>query len=100
MHAKIKYNGIIAYTFLNKYEKNYQFLSSIKRDARERKLFHFFCLAVYMRWVFLLAMLSRVLALRMSVSLSVTSRCSIETDGQIEFIYGMDASFDLFYSAV
>ena len=32
--------------------------------------------------------------------LSVTSRCSIETDGQIEFIYSMGASFDLFYTAV
>jgi len=40
-------NGIVAYTFLIKYEKNQQFLSSIKRDAHKRILVPFFCLTVY-----------------------------------------------------
>ena len=30
--------------------------------------------------------------------LSVTSRCSIETSGRIELIFGMEASFDLSYT--
>ena len=44
-----KLNGTVAHTFLNKHicEKLHQFLSSIKRDARKRKLVPFFCLTVY-----------------------------------------------------
>jgi len=33
--------GIVAYTFLNIYEKIHQFLSSIKRDTHKRKLVPF-----------------------------------------------------------
>jgi len=39
-------HGILAYTFLNTYEKNHKFLSSIKTDAHKGKLFPFFCLTV------------------------------------------------------
>ena len=39
---KIKYNGIVAYTYLNMYEKNHPFLSSVKRDAHKTKLVSFF----------------------------------------------------------
>jgi len=40
---------IVAYTFLNIYEKKLPVLSSIKRDAHKRKVVPFFCLTVYMR---------------------------------------------------
>ena len=45
-------------------------------------------------------MLARQLAASGSVSLrlSVTSRCSVETDGQIELVFGMDASLDQSYA--
>jgi len=39
-------HGILAYTFLNTYEKIHKFLSSIKTDAHKGKLFPFFCLTV------------------------------------------------------
>jgi len=45
MHARIKYRDV-AYTFLNRYKKNHQFLSSIERNAHKRKLVPFFCFAV------------------------------------------------------
>jgi len=35
-----------------------------------------------------------------SVCLTVTSRCSIETDGRIELAFGMEASFDLSYTVL
>jgi len=38
------------------------------------------------------------MTLCLSVCLSVTSRCSIETSGRIELIFGMEASFDLSYT--
>jgi len=44
------------------------------------------------------AMLARVLAwpgVCLSVCLSITSRCSVETDGRIELVFGMKASLDL-----
>ena len=41
-------------------------------------------------------MLARVLA--MALCLSVTSRCSIETDGWINLVFGMKASFDQSYT--
>ena len=46
------------------------------------------------------AILARVpaMALYLSVCLSVTIRCSIETDGRIELFFGMEASFDLSYT--
>ena len=31
----------------------------------------------------------------LSVCLSITSRCSVETDGRIELVFGMKASLDL-----
>ena len=34
----------------------------------------------------------------LSVCLSVTSRCSIEVVGRIELEFGVDASFDQFYT--
>jgi len=83
-------------------KKNYQFLSSIKREAHERNFFLFFLPC----GVHALSVLARYASAGTSYSpayvclLSVTSRCSIETDGQIEFIYGTGASFDLFYTAV
>ena len=40
-------NTSVAYTFPNICEKTQQFLSSIKRDAHERKLAPFFCLTVF-----------------------------------------------------
>ena len=44
-------------------------------------------------------MLARILAtawcLSVSVCLSVTSRCCIETDGRIELGFGIEASLDL-----
>ena len=52
------------------------------------------------------AMLARVLAMTLcpsvsvSVRLSVTSRCSIEMDGQIELVFGMYASFGLSYTVL
>ena len=33
-----------------------------------------------------------------SVCLSVTSRCSIEMDGRIELVFGVQASIDLYYT--
>jgi len=51
-------------------------------------------------------MLARVLAMTLcpsvsvSVRLSVTSRCSIEMDGQIELVFGMYASFGLSYTVL
>jgi len=47
-------------------------------------------------------MLAPVLAvaLCLSVSLSVTSRCSIDTDGRVDLIFGMDAFFDQFYAVL
>jgi len=47
------------------------------------------------------AMLARVLAmaLRLTVSVSVTSRCSVETDERIELVFGMEVSFHLSYTA-
>ena len=36
----------------------------------------------------------------LSVCLSVTSRCSIEMDGRIELVFGMQASFDQFYTVL
>ena len=44
-------HGIVAYTFLNIYEKIHQFLSSIKRGEAEKgtkKTGSFFCFTVYM----------------------------------------------------
>ena len=35
------------------------------------------------------AMLARVLAMTLCPSVSVTSRCSIEMDGQIELVFGV-----------
>jgi len=46
MHAKIKYNGIVAYTFLNIDEKIHQFLSSMITDVHKRKLVLLFCVTV------------------------------------------------------
>jgi len=39
-------------------------------------------------------MLARVLAMALCLSVSVTSRCSIEVVGRMELIFGMEASFD------
>jgi len=39
-------------------------------------------------------MVARVLAMTLCPCLSVTSRCSIETDGQDNLVFGMGASFD------
>ena len=51
MHAKIKYNGIIAYTFLSKYEKKItSFCQVLKEMHVKENCFLFFCLAVYMRY--------------------------------------------------
>ena len=36
----------------------------------------------------------------MFVCLSVSSQCSIETDGRIELVFGMLASFDLSYNVL
>ena len=33
-----------------------------------------------------------------SVCLSVTSRCYVEVVGRIELVFGMEASFDQFYT--
>jgi len=50
------------------------------------------------------AMLAQVLAMTLclsvsvSVCLSVTSRCSIEVVGRIELVFGIEASFDQFYT--
>jgi len=41
-------------------------------------------------------MLVRVLAT--TVCLDVTSRCSTETDGRIELVFGVKASFDQSYT--
>jgi len=35
-------------------------------------------------------------AVGLSVGLSVTSRCSIETDGRIEFVFDVEATFEPF----
>jgi len=49
-------------------------------------------------------MLAQVLAITLclsvsvSVCLSVTSRCSIEVVGRIELVFGIEASFDQFYT--
>jgi len=40
---------------------------------------------------------SAVLTVGRCLCLSATSRCSIETDGRIELVFGMEASFDLPY---
>jgi len=47
-------------------------------------------------------MLARVLAMALclSVSVSVTSRCSVEVVGRIELVFGMEASFDQSYTAL
>ena len=49
-------------------------------------------------------MLTRLLAmdlrLCLSVSVSVTSRCSIEMDRRMELFYGIQASFDESYTAL
>ena len=42
--------------------------------------------------------MSAVFAVVLCLSVSVTSRCSIETDGRIELVFGMGASIDLFYT--
>jgi len=46
------------------------------------------------------AMLARSLAMALclSVSLYVTSRCSIEKGGRIELVFGTEASFDQLYT--
>jgi len=47
-------------------------------------------------------MLARLLAMALcpSVSLSVTSRCSIEVAGRIELVFGMEAFFDQSYTVL
>jgi len=45
-------------------------------------------------------MLAQVLAMTLCLSVSVTSRCSIEMDGQIELVFGMYASFDISYAVL
>ena len=41
---------------------------------------------------------SAVLAMGLSVCLSITSRCSVELVGRIELVFGMEASFDQPYT--
>ena len=43
-------------------------------------------------------MLARVPAMALCLCLSVTSRCSIEMDVQIELVFGVYVPFDLFYT--
>jgi len=43
---------------------------------------------------------SAVLAMGLCPSVSVTSRCSIETDERIGLVFGMGASFDLSYTVL
>jgi len=45
--CQIEIHGIVAYTFLNVYEKIRQFLSSIKMMHKKEYWFLFFCLGVY-----------------------------------------------------
>jgi len=47
-------------------------------------------------------MLARLLAMALcpSVSVSVTSRCSIEVAGRIELVFGMEAFFDQSYTVL
>ena len=42
--------------------------------------------------------LSVCLSVCLSFCLSVTSRCSIEVVGRIELVFGIEASFDQFYT--
>ena len=46
------------------------------------------------------AMLARVLATALCLSVSVTSWCSVETVERIELVFGMGASFDLSYTVL
>jgi len=45
-------------------------------------------------------MLAWALAMALCLCLSVTSRCSVETDGRIGLLFGMGASFDLSYTVL